>query len=71
MTDIQMPKMGDIEMLQTIKEDNPNIPVVIISAFGKEEYADKLKDLDIDIYLSKPISHENAKLAFYNIAKKI
>lgn len=71
MTDIQMPKMDGIEMLQTIRKCSPNIPIVIISAFSQEEYADKLKDLDVNLYLSKPISHENAKNAFYNVSKTL
>ncbi len=53
-TDIKMPVMGGLELLKSIKEQNPKMPVVLISGYsakGTESAPDSPKP---DGFLSKP-----------------
>ncbi len=52
--DIQMPVVGGLELLNTLKRHNMEIPTVIISAFVSPEILQKLKDLNIKRILTKP-----------------
>ena len=54
LSDIKMPKMDGIEVLQKLQEMNPDLPVVMISGHGTIETAvDALKKGAYD-YISKP-----------------
>ena len=39
-TDMKMPKMSGLDVLQQIKRSSPSIPVLIMTAFGSIESAD-------------------------------
>ncbi len=53
-TDIKMPQMDGISMLQEIRKRNPDTPVVIMTAYSEFQYArDALKAGAVD-YLLKP-----------------
>ena len=59
--DIQMPKMDGIEMVEKIKEINPDIFTIFITA-GR---GDSIVDENLyDLYIQKPISYEDMKLIF-------
>ncbi|MFP4332716.1 MAG: response regulator [Campylobacterales bacterium] len=51
-TDIEMPIMSGLELLNEIKKDDPNKPVVIITAFRDEAHNAK----NADAVLIKPIN---------------
>ncbi len=53
-TDINMPIMNGLEMIKILKEKNPLIPVVIMSAHTEIEYIDKAKEFGVENYLLKP-----------------
>ena len=57
-TDINMPVMNGLEMIQKIKKVNPNIPVFVLSAHDDAEYLVESIDLDIDAYIQKPLTPE-------------
>lgn len=62
-TDLKMPKMDGLQLLQKIKERNPGIPIILITAFGTIEsavYAMKEGAFD---YITKPFEEETLKLA--------
>ncbi|QOG12276.1 HD domain-containing phosphohydrolase [Arcobacter sp. FWKO B] len=55
-TDINMPYMSGFEMLKEIKNIDPIIPAIIISAYSQEEYFLQASKLDIvNDYLFKPL----------------
>ena len=54
MTDILMPNMDGIEMMRKIKEINPVVFTVFLTATRGENLIDDVSD----IYLKKPISYE-------------
>lgn len=70
-TDIQMPNLNGLDMVETIHIDKPDVPVIITTAFSDQDYFLKSIDLRIDKYLIKPIDIDKAKETFYSIAKAI
>lgn len=54
LTDIRMPVMDGLDMAAKIKELQPNIPVIVITAYYEAEYLIKAIDIGIDKYVTKP-----------------
>ncbi len=52
--DICMPKMSGIELLETLREDNINCRVVILSGHDEFEYAQRAMRHGVEYYLLKP-----------------
>ncbi len=70
-TDIKMPEKTGIELLNDIKQDNPNMPVVLISGAIDEFAADAVKSaLRPDAYLPKPFRQEDVVAICKNILKE-
>lgn len=53
-TDINMPVMNGLEMIQKIRDLNSDIPVVIMSAHTEPEYIKSAEKLGVKNYLLKP-----------------
>jgi two-component system, response regulator YesN len=60
-TDIRMGEMGGIELIKRLKDQNPTLPVVIISGYNDFEYAREAIRHEAVDYLLKPV--ETAELA--------
>jgi two-component system response regulator YesN len=58
LTDIQMSRMSGIELMETIYLEQPNLPVIVISAHEKFEFAKKSLRLGARDYLVKPVKRE-------------
>ncbi|MBC8018883.1 MAG: response regulator [Verrucomicrobia bacterium] len=54
-TDIQMEQMNGIELMETIFLENPAIPVLVLSAHGEFEYAQKAMKFGAKEYIVKPV----------------
>jgi len=54
-TDIYMPNMTGIEMLENIKEIDYDIPIIIVSAFTDTEYLISAINSGVDGFLVKPL----------------
>ncbi len=65
-TDINMPNMNGLEMIEKIREKS-NIPILILSAHNEIDYFMKSINLGIEGYIIKPIRFEE----FLNIIIKI
>lgn len=70
-TDIQMPNMNGLEMVANIRKKSHDIPVIITTAFGNQEYFIASINLRVDQYLLKPIEEENAKNVFHKVAQML
>ena len=57
-TDIQMPEMDGVALLQRLREMAPKLPVLAVTGFMDEE---ELKQHDFDGYLLKPVSVNDLK----------
>lgn len=53
-TDINMPIMNGLEMIEKLNQQNVNIPIIVMSAHTEIEYINKAKELGVDDYLLKP-----------------
>ena len=60
--DLKMPGMDGIELLKKLKEINPEIPVIIMTAYGTIETAVEAMKLGAYHYVSKPINLDELKL---------
>jgi DNA-binding NtrC family response regulator len=59
LTDLKLPKKDGFEVLKAVKEDNPLLPVIVMTAFGTIETAVKaVKDGAYD-FLTKPFDTEH------------
>jgi len=62
MLDLKMPKMGGIEALNHIKEVNPSIPILIMTAYASVQTAVEALKLGAFDYLIKPLDLDEVKL---------
>ena len=53
-TDINMPRMSGLEMAKELKSINPNIPIIILSAFSEREKLFSAIDVGVAKYFLKP-----------------
>lgn len=59
LTDINMPKMGGLEMCAEIRKSNDEIPIVITSAHSDPNFLKKAIDVKVSAYAMKPIDLYN------------
>ena len=69
-SDIQMPKKGGLTMIAEIKELNPSIPIIIISAYSHTEYFLEAITIGIDNYILKPFTINSIINILYKTLKK-
>ena len=56
MTDIQMPFMDGLSMLEEIRRRDMDVPVIILSAFDESDYLKRSIDLGVNGYVLKPVN---------------
>ena len=57
-SDIRMPKMTGLEMVQAIREIDKEVPILFSTAFSDTEYLQEAIEVGVDGYLIKPIERE-------------
>ncbi len=62
-TDIRMPGIDGLQVLETIKQKYPDIEVIVATAFGEMNLAIRALQLDASDFITKPISDEALFLA--------
>ena len=62
-TDLKMPKMGGIELLEAVKGLEPDLPVIVITAHGTVDTAVSALKLGAFDYITKPFDRDELKLA--------
>lgn len=55
LTDIQMPFVNGLELAQHARNLNPELKIIIFSAYGEFEYAKKAINLNVIHYILKPV----------------
>ncbi len=58
LTDVKMPGMTGIDLLENIKEINPDLPVIIMTAFGSVEKAVEAMHKGAYTFILKPFENE-------------
>lgn len=71
LTDIRMPRMNGFELYRKIKEKNPTMKIIFITAFeiNKEEFTKVLPSIDVKDFIIKPISMTNLRLKLKEVLK--
>ncbi len=64
-SDIRMPNMNGNEMIEKIKDINPNIPIIVVTGHGKIIKATP----KADIILEKPIKFDKLLENIYNLTR--
>ncbi|MFC2173971.1 sigma-54-dependent transcriptional regulator, partial [Acidobacteriota bacterium] len=62
LTDLRMPEIDGMEVLRRVKKLNPNIGVLLITAYGSFKSAQEALDIGADDYLIKPVTPQQLRL---------
>ena len=68
-TDLRMPEMDGLELIQRLKAIAPDVPVLIITAYGDIQSAVSAMKLGVEDYLTKPLNSEEFSLAIERALK--
>lgn len=70
-TDIRMPEVDGLQMIQQIQAEKINIRTVILSGYSEFEYAKQAINLGVKDYLLKPIGVEDVTKLLQRMAEEI
>lgn len=70
LSDINMPKMNGIEMLEKIREEGHNVPIIFTTARTESEYLLKAIELNVNHYILKPINIEDTINRIQDVCEK-
>jgi signal transduction histidine kinase len=71
LTDIKMPGMDGIELLQKIKRENPEAEVIMITGHGDMDLAVKSLKYDATDFITKPVNVDVLEIAVRRAAERI
>lgn len=54
-TDLRMPKMNGLELLQHVRQISPKTKTILVTAYGSDDVWERARQLDISRGLSKPV----------------
>ena len=60
-TDLKLPKMSGMQVLEAIKKKDPEMPVIVITAYGSIENAVKAIQIGAFDYVTKPFKEEKLR----------
>lgn len=64
-TDLKMPEMDGFQLLIHMKKNYPDTPVIVMTAIGFPEVADRLRSLGTVSYLEKPVNLKDLALKIF------
>lgn len=70
-TDIRMPVMDGIEMIERLKNEGSTLPIVVLSAHNESDYLIKLINLGIDNFVTKPMRSEQVFSVLHKVIQNI
>jgi putative nucleotidyltransferase with HDIG domain len=70
-TDIQMPNMNGMEMINAIKKVQPNQEIILTTAFSEVSYFMEAISLNISAYIIKPFDFDKLNAALYKVSKNL
>lgn len=68
-TDMRMPKMSGLDLLQKIKREKPKLPVVVISGYAIDEDGNNLLTTLADGFLNKPFKMSDIEKLLADVIK--
>ncbi len=70
-TDIKMPRLNGIEMARELRKTNPDVPIVVLSAFNDSTVLLDSVDLGINKYLMKPFRKDKMIKVLTSVVENI
>jgi len=61
LSDINMPGMDGLELLGEIKERRPDLPVMMVTAYGDDERRRRARELGASEFINKPVDFDQLK----------
>ena len=61
LSDIDMPGMDGLELLGEIKERRPDLPVMMVTAYGDDERRCRARELGASEFINKPVDFDQLK----------
>jgi CheY-like chemotaxis protein len=61
LSDINMPGMDGLKLLGEIKQRRPDLPVMMVTAYGDDERRRRAKDLGALEFITKPVDFDRLK----------
>jgi two-component system, response regulator, stage 0 sporulation protein F len=61
-TDIKMPDMHAMEMIPKVREEHPDLPIIVASAFKGMEDDFTLKEFNVSAFFAKPVHLDALKI---------
>jgi CheY-like chemotaxis protein len=61
LSDINMPGMNGLEMVQRIKEHYPDLKIIMVTAYGDDSNYNDAKKRGVDDFITKPVDFEQLK----------
>ncbi|MFC3802862.1 response regulator [Cohnella sp. GCM10012308] len=71
LSDIRMPLMDGIELMETIHKEHPDILIVVISGYSDFEYARKAVTFQVFDYILKPIEEDQLEAVLIRAVDKL
>ena len=69
--DISMPLIDGLEVAKTVRKDNKEIPIIMLTAHSEQDILLRAVNLKLDDYLLKPINEKNLKKAILKAIREI
>ena len=69
-TDVRMPEITGIELLQRVKAVNPDLPVIVITAYGTVESAVQALRAGAYDYITKPFESDELRLTVAQVLER-
>lgn len=63
LTDVQMPHLGGLELMQLLREDDAELPVIVVTAFSSSAALVQAVRLHADDFVPKPVEMSELKSA--------
>jgi DNA-binding response OmpR family regulator len=70
-TDIRMPYMNGVELSQKIKAQQPDQPIIVLSAHTDKEYLIELINTGISHFVPKPFAYDTFLQTLFKVTQKI
>ena len=61
LSDINMPGMDGLQLLEKIKKQHPDLPVMMVTAYGDDERRRRASELGAFEFLTKPVDFDRLK----------
>jgi CheY-like chemotaxis protein len=61
LSDINMPGMDGLQLLEAIKERFPDLPVMMVTAYGDDERRRRASNLGANEFITKPVDFDTLK----------